>query len=123
MGTDRVNRKCDEQLLAIGLDVDSDLDCARRDVFSLTRIVSSWWTGSFGRSDLDIISSADQRPPAVEPSLFPGDANDLENIALLALFKLAPMAHTIFDTLHVVKLQPDHRIQVVYRLASDLDKW
>ena len=67
-------------------------------------------------------SSADQRPPRIEykPD---GEPLDMDGMVLQWYFELATKAHTIYDALHVVSLQPAHRIEVVLRLSADMDAW
>jgi hypothetical protein len=47
----------------------------------------------------------------------------MDGMVLQWYFELATKAHTIYDALHVVSLQPAHRIEVVLRLSADMDAW
>ena len=46
-----------------------------------------------------------------------------DGMVLQHYFELATKSHTIYDALHVVSLQPTHRIEVVLRISADMDAW
>lgn len=146
----RLHRRCDEQLRALGLEPDSELDVARRDVYGFVRnfseclwcffprrisltnlflshtllhglLAGSWWTNYFARLSLNLSAEENQRPPFLRTSSDP--AIRTVSIAFRKHCQLSNIGHKIVFCNHFMRASFNERLTLAKRLGDDLLAW
>ena len=117
----RVHRRCDSQLEALGMAVESELDLARRDVWNFALNFSAWWSTFYAQPPLPMIHSATQRASAAQDD----SDQDVRQVSLMASQhgELSKLGHMALSCNHLEFLRLDARVQEVLQIQRDLDEW
>ncbi|KAL1413326.1 hypothetical protein Q8F55_001085 [Vanrija albida] len=118
----RLHRRCDTQLHELGLDVDSDLDIARRDVFGYSLNLMAWYTTYMGQPPLPLCDGADQRSPYIR-----SDLSDPAEVEISEVFhhlaQLSDFGLQALQTNHWMRAPMQERASRVRAITSRLEAW
>lgn len=132
----RLHRRCDTQLHELGLDVDCELDIARRDVFGYSLNLSTWdhltpcdanltvawYTTYMGQPPLPLCDGADQRSPYIRSDLSNPAEVEISEV-FHHLVQLSDFGLQALQTNHWMRAPMQERASRVRAITSRLEAW